>query len=165
MEYKKFTRLAYFLAISILLGLIESVLPVIGGTIPGLKLGLSNIITIVLLYTYGFKEGLLISVLRVIVIGILRTGLFSTTFLLSISGALLSVIVMNMLKKCKLSVIGVSMGGALFHSVGQILMAIMILNTKEIIYYLPYLMIFSLIPGFIIGVLSKEIIKYLEKRE
>jgi len=166
MEIKKISRLAILLALSIVLSILEGFLPFLNGfTIPGLKLGLANIVTVFVLYKYHFKEALCITVLRVILVGLLRTGLFNTTFFFSLGGALLSLIAMRLFIKSKLSVIGVSVIGSLFHSVGQISIAIILLRSIYIIYYLPWVMLFSLPTGIIIGIISKQVIDYFTKKD
>lgn len=162
METKKITRLAMFLAISIVLNIIESFFPFFNGLIPGFKLGLANIITLSVLYLYGFKDGLYIAILRVFLVGILRTGLFSTTFFFSLTGVICSIIVMYVFKKVnKFSIIGVSILGSIAHSSGQLLTAIVILKNTSMIYYLPFIIILAIPSGILVGILSKETIKYL----
>lgn len=159
MDTKKIINISMLLAISVVLSIIESFIPIFSGIIVGVKLGLANIVIIYVLYKYGFKEALYVTLLRVILVGLLRTGLFSITFIFSISGAILSIIMMSLFKLTKLSIIGVSIIGSISHVLGQILIAIIILNTPNLVYYLPYLLIFSCITGTIIGIISKEIIK------
>ena len=159
MELKKFMRLTMFLALSIVLSIIESMFPILNGIVPGLKLGLANIVIIIVLYIYGFKDALYVSILRVILVGLLRTGLFSINFLFSISGAILSLLFMNLFKKInKLSIIGISVIGSIAHSIGQIIIAIIILKSTAIIYYLPWLLLLSIPTGIIVGIVSKYII-------
>ncbi|MEG1647657.1 MAG: Gx transporter family protein [Bacilli bacterium] len=166
MELKKITRLSMLLALSIVLNLIESFIPFFNGYIPGLKLGLANSITLLVLYIYSFKDALSMSVLRVFLVGILRTGLFSITFFFSLGGGLLSIIMMFFIKKItNLSIIGISIVGSLFHSIGQIIMAILLLNNINMVYYLPWLLIFSVPTGIITGLVSKELIKYFKQTE
>ena len=164
MELKKITRLSMLLALAIVLNLIESIVPIFNGMIPGLKLGLANTITLVVLYIYSFKDTLSLSILRVLLVGILRTGLFSITFFFSLGGSILSIFAMYIVKKTKLSIIGVSIIGSISHSIGQIIVAILILNNNAMIYYLPWLLIFSIPTGVITGLISKELIKYLENK-
>lgn len=159
METKKIINISMLLAISVVLSIVESFIPIFSGIMVGVKLGLANIIIIYVLYTYGFKDALYVTILRVILVGILRTGLFGITFTFSITGAILSVIMMALFKLTKLSVIGVSIIGSISHVLGQIIIAIIILNLTNIMYYVPYLLIFSCITGFVIGMISKEIIK------
>lgn len=165
MELKKFTRLSMLLALSVVLNLIESIIPLFNGFIPGFKLGLANSIILLVIYLFSFKDALYISTLRVFLVGILRTGLFSVSFSFSLGGAILSVIVMSLAKKyTKLSIIGVSIVGSISHCIGQILVATVLLNTVNILYYLPWLLIFSIPTGIVIGIISKELVKYFEKR-
>lgn len=164
MEIKKFTRLSMLLALSVVLNIIESFIPVFNGSIPGLKIGLANIIVLVVLYLYSFKDALYISILRVFLVGILRTGIFSTAFFFSLGGAILSVLIMFIFKKTKLSIIGVSILGSISHSVGQICMAMILLKNIYIIYYIPWLLLFSIPTGIFTGVISKYSVNYLENR-
>lgn len=160
MEMKKYTRLSLLLALSVVLNLIEVIIPIFNGVIPGLKLGLANIVILFVLYEYSFKEAIYVSILRVFLVGILRTGLFSVSFFFSLGGALLSIIMMTIVKKTtKLSEVGVSTVGSFFHSLGQIIIACFLVNMKAMMYYLPLLLLFSIPTGIITGLISKELIK------
>ncbi len=162
---KKFTRLTMLLALSVVLNIIESFIPLFNGNIPGLKLGLANIIILIVLYMFSFKDALYVSLLRIILVGILRTGLFSMTFFFSLGGAILSLCSMFIAKKTKLSIIGVSIVGSIFHSIGQILVAILIIKNRYIIYYVPWLLLFSIPTGILVGFTSKTILNNLENRK
>lgn len=162
MELKKYTRLSLLLALSIVLNIIESFIPFFN--IPGVKLGLANIISLFVIIKYGLKDALYLGVLRVLLVGMLRIGIFSTTFFFSLSGMVLSTIMMYIGNKIfRLSVIGVSILGSLSHSIGQIFIAIILLNNDSIIYYLPYLLIFSIPTGIITGIICKQIIKFYDE--
>jgi len=164
MELNKNVRLSMLLAISVVLALVESTIPFFSGQIPGLKLGLANTIVLFVLYFYTFKDAMYVSILRVFLMGILRTGVFSQTFFFSLMGALLSGTVMYLMKRfSKLSIVGVSIIGSIFHSVGQVLVAIVLLNTINMIYYLPWLLLFSIPTGVIVGTISKELVNYFQK--
>jgi heptaprenyl diphosphate synthase len=153
MEFKKFTRLTMLLSLSVVLNIFESIIPLFNGIIPGLKLGLANSIILLIIYLFSFKDALYVSILRVFLVGILRNGL------------LLSVVMMSLAKnKTKLSIIGVSIIGSITHSIGQIMVAMLVLKTHNIIYYLPWLLVFSIPTGIFIGMISKELVKYFEKR-
>lgn len=163
METKRFIRLSLFLSLAVVLNILESFIPIFNGFIPGIKLGLSNTIVLTILYVYGFKDAVYIAVLKVFLVGILRTGLFSVSFFLSLIGALFSIVMMYLVKKVKVfSIIGVSIIGSISHSIGQILVAIIIINAK-MLYYLPILLIFSIPTGIIVGIISKELIKYIKE--
>ncbi len=162
---KKFTRLTMLLALSVVLNIIESFIPLFNGSIPGLKLGLANIIILIVLYMFSFRDALYVSLLRILLVGILRTGLFSTTFFFSLGGALLSLCSMFIAKKTKLSIIGVSIIGSVFHSIGQVLVAILLIKNTYIIYYVPWLLLFSIPTGVLVGLTSKAILNNLETRK
>ena len=142
---KRITYLSLLIAIAIILGYLETFIPINFG-IPGAKLGLANLIGLIALYRFGFRDALIITLLRVFM------------FLYSLSGALLSLVIMVLLKKTKLfSTLIISISGAIFHNLGQILVAL-IFYGFNIIYYLPYLIILSLITGSVIGILGQIIL-------
>lgn len=162
MEIKKISRIAMLLALSVVLNILESFIPLFNGIIPGFKLGLANIVILLVIYTYSFKDALLISLLRVFLVGILRTGLFSMSFFFSLGGAIISVIVMYLAKKfTKLSIIGVSIMGSISHTLGQIIVAIIFYNIN-MIYYMAWALILALPTGILVGYLTKEIKKTLD---
>ena len=153
---KKFVRLTMLLSFSIVLSIIESFIPIFNGYIPGLKLGLANIIVVMVLYKYDTSDVFFVSILRV--------GLFSINFFFSLCGALFSCISMILFKKTHLSMIGVSIVGSIFHSIGQILIAILILRSNNMIYYLPWLLLFSIPTGLFVGYVSKKMLNELEDK-
>ena len=156
---KKEIRLSMLLSISIILNILESLIPIFN--FPGIRIGLANIITLIVLYTYGSKDAIYISILRVLLVGILRTGLFSIAFYFSLFGSIFSIISMIIFKKTKLSIIGVSIVGSIMHNVGQIIAALFLINTN-LIYYMPILLITSIITGTIIGFISKELLNFTQ---
>ena len=159
MEIKKISRLSIFLALGVSLNILESFIPIFNGYIPGFKLGLANIVSLYVLYKFSLKDALYLGILRVLLVSILRTGLFSTYFFFSLSGVILSIIMMYIGKNYfKLSVIGVSILGSIFHSIGQIIIAIILLHFN-IIYYLPWLLIISIPSGILTGIISNKLIK------
>lgn len=161
MNLKKTIRLSMLISLSVVISIIESYIPIFNNIVPGLRLGLSNIIILFVLYKYSFKDSMYVSIVRVLLVGLLRTGLFSVSFFFSLSGAVLSIICMYLAKKIKLlSVVGVSIIGSVSHSIGQILIAILILKNDSIIYYLPYLLIFSIPTGIITGLITKKVLEY-----
>lgn len=152
------------LALSIVLSIIESVIPLLNGImIPGLKLGLANIIVIFVLYTYGIKDALYVSLLRVLLVGLLRTGLFNITFFFSLSGAIVSILFMFVMKKLPFSILSVSVVGSLGHSIGQIIMAIIFFKNINLLYYLPWILLFSIPTGICIGILSSKLIDFYKE--
>ncbi len=154
---RKFSQLTMLLSLSIILSLIESFIPFFNGIVPGLKIGLANIITLFVLYLYGIKDAFKISILRVFIVGILRST--GVSFIFSLTGAIFSILSMSLFKHTKLSIIGVSIIGAVFHSGGQIIAAAIILKNIKVTYYFPYLILFSIVTGLAIGYISKESVK------
>jgi len=160
---KKLVRLAMFLALGVVLNIIESLLPVLI-PVPGVKLGIANTIGLIVLYFYGLKEYILIGFLRVLLVALLRTGIGSTAFLLSLSGWFISsifVIIIYLFKKA--SIYGLSMGSAVMHGVGQIIMVMIIYQMPQMINYLPILIISGVISGNVLALLCSEILKRLDK--
>lgn len=157
MKTKDITTISALTAMSVVIGILESLITPVGDILPGLKLGLANVIIVFALYKYNFSKALMISIIRVFIVALLRSG-FGFNFFFSLGGALFSIIVMALAKKTHLSLIGVSILGSISHSIGQVLIGMLILKNSNIIYYLPYLTLFSIPTGIIIGVIAKKLI-------
>ncbi len=153
-------KVAYFgifAALAMILSYIESLFPFFWG-IPGVKLGLANSMSLTILYLLGIPAAFLISVVRIVLTGFLFGNAFSIIY--SLSGALLSMAVMILLKRTKaFSIVGISMAGGISHNIGQIIAAIFLVENLNLLYYLPALLLSGLVTGAVIGVLSREIIK------
>lgn len=153
---KKVAFLGVFLALALIFSYIETWIPNVFG-VPGIKLGLANIVIIILLFRFGTKEAYGISVARVILAGFLFGNLASILY--GLAGAMLSLTVMLLLKKTgKFKVITVSAVGGICHNVGQLIVAILVLENYRISYYLPVLLIFGLVTGILIGIVAQEVI-------
>ena len=153
MSAKKTAFYGMFLALALVAGYIEQLIPVNLG-VPGVKLGLANIVTMLLLYIAGVPAACLISALRILLSG------FPMVY--SAAGAAMSMLVMAFLKKTKkFSSVGVSVAGGIFHNVGQIIVAMLVLETKALAYYLPILILSGLAAGILIGILSGILTKRL----
>lgn len=157
---KRISVIAVFTALALIFSYIEAIIPFNLG-VPGVKLGIANIVVVCALYIFGVKEAAGISLIRVFVIGLLFGNAVSLIY--SLSGAVLSIAVMIICKKLKLSVIGVSAMGGIFHNVGQLSAAALILNSSAVMYYYPVLFISGIVTGIIIGIVSLPIIKNSEK--
>lgn len=165
MQTKKLTRLSMLLALSLVLGILESFLPILNGMIPGIKLGLANIPVLVTLYLFGAKEAIFVSFMRVLLMGLLRTGLFTISFYFSLFGAFFSIFIMILAKKSNwFSLVGISMLGAIFHTLGQMIAVLLFLKTTAMLAYLPILLCCSIGSGLLIGFCSKELLEILEKQ-
>lgn len=153
---RKITFLSLLTALAIILGYLESFIP-INIMVPGFKIGLANIVSIIALYNYGYQDALIISFLRCLIIALTFTNLYM--FLYSICGALLSLTIMYLLKQTKLfSVLMISITGAISHNLGQLAVAIIFFGFN-ITYYLPYLIVIAIFTGFLIGFISIAIMK------
>lgn len=153
---KKVAHLGIFLSLALICSYIESLIPFYFG-VPGMKLGLTNIVVVYVMYTMTPVDALIISILRVLVSGFLFGNGFSMIY--SLCGAVLSFVVMLILylmKKFKL--ITVSVFGGMFHNVGQIIVASVIVSNYNVLYYLPILLVAGFITGLLIGIISQEII-------
>ena len=153
--------LGLFTAFAMILSFVERQIPTFVA-IPGIKLGLPNIAIIAILYKFGKKEALIISLLRVLLTSLLFTN--GITMLYGISGAILSFIVMVLLKD-KFNIITVSIMGGVVHNIGQIIVDYFILQTEQLMYWLPVLIISGVISGAVIGLIAALTYKKLEKVE
>lgn len=148
--------MAFFLALALVCSYIESLIPFYFG-IMGVKLGLTNIVVVMMLYTVGAKEAFGVSVMRIMLAGFMFGNAFSILY--SLAGGILSFLVMFGLKKTdKLHVISVSIAGGLSHNIGQMIVAALIVSNFNIFYYIPVLVAAGVLTGFVIGLLSQELI-------
>ena len=160
-KMKKTAFCGLVLALALIAGYVENLVPV-AVAIPDIKLGAANSVILILLYMVGVKEAFLVNISRVLLSGFLFGSMSSILF--SLSGAVLSLFVMTLIKKTdRFSINGVSMAGGVFHNIGQLAMAALVLETTAVCYYLPVLIITGSITGFLIGVLSGEIYKRIIK--
>ena len=158
------SRVAYFgvfTALALIFSYVETLIPINFG-IPGIKLGLANLIIIIALYKMSVKEAYALSVVRIVLAGFMFGNLFSIIY--SLAGGLLSLSIMALLRKTdKFSLFGISMAGGVFHNVGQLIVAILVMENLNIAYYMPVLLISGLITGFVIGLVAGEMLKRLTK--
>lgn len=150
-----------FVALAMILSYIESLIP-IPFAVPGMKIGLANLVVIVALYVMDEKAAISISVIRVILVSFTFANLSAMIF--SLAGALCSIICMLLLKRTgNYSVSGVSIVGAVSHNVGQLMVAMAVVNTVQVISYLPILIIFGVTSGFLMGMLAIMVINRIKK--
>lgn len=154
------TKVAHFgvlVALALILSYVETWIPINFG-IPGIKLGLSNLVIIISIYKYGLKKSFFLGITKVLLSNILFGNLSSMIF--GLIGMICSVFLMCILKKTrKFSVIGISMAGGIAHNLGQIFVAMFIIQSFAIIFYLPFLLLSGMITGILIGIVANEIIK------
>ena len=155
MKTKKVTVMAMCIALAMILSYLESLIPSPG--IPGVKLGLANLAVIFALYRLGWKEAVGVSLLRVLLVSLLFGHVASLMY--SAAGAVLSLLGMILLRRVdKLSCVFVSVSGGVLHNLGQILMA-WVLMGRNVVYYLPVLILSGTVAGVVIGVVSALLVK------
>ena len=154
--------LGIFLTFAVAAGYFERLIPAVIPAVPGIKLGLPNIVVIILMYTKDYKTAFILNILRVMISGLLFTGLWGTVY--GLSGALLSFAVMAGLKKTRLfGTAGISAAGGVFHNLGQICLAALIIDNIKLFYYFPVLIISGVITGVVIGYLAGIMINRLNR--
>lgn len=156
-------RAAYFgifTALALIFSYVESLIPIHFG-VPGIKLGLANLLIVIFLYKRNAKEALLLSVIRIVLSGFLFANLFSILY--SLAGGILSLAVMTYLKKRgTFSVVGISIAGGVAHNLGQLVVAMLVVETYRVGYYFPVLLIAGVLTGMLIGIVAAEILKRLK---
>ena len=153
-----------FTSLALILSYVETLIPISFG-IPGIKLGLANLVIVIVLLQ--IKEAFLLSVTRILLSGFLFGNL--SMILYSMAGGVFSLAIMVLLRKTGgFSIQGVCIAGGVFHNIGQLLLAMMIVETYQVGYYFPVLLISGLVTGLLIGIVSSEVLKrtaFLKKAE
>ena len=156
------SRVAYFgvfMALALIFSYVETLIPVNLG-IPGVKLGLANLIIVVALYKMRLSEAYLLSVVRILLAGFIFGNYFSIIY--SLAGGLLSLTVMALLKKWGgFSLQGISIAGGVFHNIGQLIVAAVVVETFSVTYYFPVLLVAGLLTGLVIGIVAEMMLKRL----
>lgn len=163
MDKNKSKRIALFgimVALAFTFSYLESLIP-FNFAIPGVKLGLANLVVVVALYIMKPAEAFFIAIIRILLAGLTFGNVYSLAY--SLCGGILSFAVMLLVKKTKLSVIGVSMLGGICHNIGQIIVAAIVMETARIAYYLPVLLGAGLVTGLLMGIISKLVVNRFEK--
>ena len=158
MKVQKMALLGVLTAAAIVIAILESFIPSVG--IPGVKLGLANIVILIILYELGIWEAVVVNLLRVLVVSFVRGTFLSMGFLMSLTGCVFSlgIMILFYLLIKKFSIIGVSVIGSIFHVAGQILIAMIYLGSAYIFLYLPVIAISAIITGVFVGIVAKLII-------
>ena len=152
----KVAYMGVFLALALICSYVESLIPISFG-IPGVKLGLTNIVVILMLYCIGAKEALAVSACRIVLAGFLFGNLFSILY--SLAGGLLSFLIMWAVKRTgKLGILPVSVCGGIFHNIGQLAVAALVVENYNVFYYLPVLLLAGAATGLVIGIVAQELI-------
>ena len=160
---KKLAVLGLCTAVALILAYVEAMLPPLFTAVPGIKIGLPNIIIVFVLYRFGLREAAAVSLVRMLAVSFMFGNMMALVY--SMAGAFLSMLVMVILKRLDfLSVVGVSVAGGVFHNVGQILTAMLLLGTAELGYYLIVLAVTGTISGIFVGLCGAIIVKRIPKK-
>ena len=153
---KRLVLLAMLTAVAMILSYVESLLPSVG--IPGVKMGLANIAVIFALFRFGWKEAAALSLVRVVLVSLLFGSVGAMLY--SLAGAVLSLAVMALLRRIdRFSTVGISVAGGVAHNAGQLLMAMLILQTKQLLGYLPVLAVSGIAGGVLTGLAAALLIR------
>ncbi|MBE6652883.1 MAG: Gx transporter family protein [Ruminococcaceae bacterium] len=151
-------------AVAMVFAWVESLLPPLIAAVPGIKLGLPNIAIIFILYRFGVKEAAAVSLTRIIAVSLLFGNPMTMAY--SLAGGFLSLTVMAVLRKWNiLSIVGVSVAGGVLHNVGQILMAMLLLDTAELGYYMIVLAVTGTVSGVFIGLCGGFAVKRIHTKK
>ena len=158
MKIRKLVFIAIMISISVVLSIVETLISGLIFIVPGVKLGLANVITLIILVTLGEKEAFLVVITRIMIVALTYSGFFTPSFWISLSGGMLAILAMILIKKTKLSIYSISVFGSLMHMVGQIVAAMVVSNTETLIYLLPYMIALSIPTGIITAFLANKIV-------
>lgn len=160
MKTKNLALYGMLTALALILSYLESLLP-LSFAVPGVKLGLPNITVLFALYRLGGKGACAVSLVRVLLASVLFGNMFSLAY--GAAGAVLSLLVMVLLKKSgKFSVTAVSVAGGVAHNAGQIAVAVIVLETRGLIYYFPPLCVSGVVAGLLVGFAAALLIKRVD---
>ena len=158
---KRVAYSAIMISLAMIFSYIEVLIPFHFG-IPGIKLGLANLVVVIALYILKPTQALLISVARIVLVSFLFGSMSSMLY--SLAGGILSFLVMLLLKKCGgFSMMGISIAGGVSHNIGQLLVAAMVVESMNIFYYMPVLLVAGLITGMLIGIVAKSVCRHIKK--
>ncbi len=161
---KRLCLYGLLIALAFVLSYVETLIPVaaVSFFVPGMKIGLANIVVMVALYTLGARDAFILSLIRIVLVGLTFGNTVSMIY--SLSGGMLSYLVMLLLKLTgKFTMVTVSIAGGIFHNVGQILMAALVLENAGVIGYLPVLAVSGTVTGLLIGLLGGEVTKRIRR--
>ena len=161
MKTRKLVFLSVMIALAVVLSIVESLISVI--FIPGVKLGLANVITLIILMTFSDKDAFTVVFIRLLIVALTYSGLFSNSFWISITGGMFAIVAMIVIKKFNFSIYGISVFGSTMHMVGQVTAA-MILADPTLAVILPYLVLLAVPTGILTAFLASKVIHNLKDK-
>ena len=161
MSSRRLARYALLTALAMALSWLESLVPLAGAVPPGVKLGLTNLVVIFALYRMSLRDAAVISLIRVVLVAFTFGNSYS--FAYSLAGAALSLAVMALLKRSgKFSLLGVSVAGAVSHNIAQVLVAMAVMETSRLAWYLPVLLVSGIAAGVCVGAAGALIVRRIK---
>lgn len=158
---KKVAYLGLMAALALILSYVEALFPPIYAAVPGIKVGLPNIVIIFMLYRFGLKEAAAVSLVRLAAVALLFGSVMTLAY--SLAGAVLSLTLMALCKRFNIfTTVGVSVVGGVSHNLGQIIVAMIVMETAQIGYYMVILAITGTLAGVFIGLAGSLLLKYME---
>lgn len=158
---KRIALLGLMIALAMIMSYIEVLFP-LSFAVPGIKMGLANIVIVFVLFRLGMRDAILVSLIRVVLVSLLFGNFMSLAY--SVAGAALSLLGMGLLKRTdRFSPIGVSVVGGILHNAGQILMAVILLGTEQIAFYFPVLAVTGTVTGVVIGLVAGLVLRRFTK--
>ncbi len=162
MSTKQITYCGLMTALAVLMGYVEMLIPM-PIPVPGVKLGLANVVIVITLYFMGSRTAFTLSMIRIVLSALLFAGFAG--FLYSLAGGILSFLAMAALKKTRLcGISGVSVAGAVCHNIGQLVTACLVVENSRLLSYLPVLLVSGVITGLLIGIVAAQALPYLNRK-
>lgn len=159
-ELNKTAYMGLLTALALILSYVENLISFQPG-IPGIKIGLANLAVLICLYLFSWREAVILTIVKAVVSGLLFGNLFMITY--SLAGALVSAFTMIFLKKSGLfHVPVVSAAGGIMHNIGQLLVALFVVETYSVVYYMPVLILSGLVAGIVIGMAAALVLPYIQ---
>ena len=156
---KKIAYSSILVALALILSYVEALIPINFG-IPGVKLGLANLVIVIGLYFLNTSQVFVILITRIILVSFLFGNM--SAMLYSLAGGIISFMVMLLMKKIKgFSIVGVSIAGGVAHNIGQLIVASLVVENFKLIYYLPVLMIAGTLTGMLIGIIAQQVRQHI----
>lgn len=144
--------LGLFTTLALILSYVDSLLPVLPA-IPGVKLGLANLIFLIVMTNYGIRDAVLVNIVRIVLTGLLFGNVFSIAY--SLAGAIIAMLIMYVFyRRAFCGIMGISILGGIFHNIGQMFVAFLIVKSAGVWYYLPYLFLAGCLCGAVMGVIA-----------
>ena len=156
---RKIAYSSILVALALILSYVEALIPINFG-IPGVKLGMANLVIVIGLYFLNTSQVFIILIVRIVLVSFLFGNM--SAMLYSLAGGIVSFVIMILIRKIKgFSIVGVSIAGGVAHNIGQLIVASLVVENLKLIYYLPVLMIAGTLTGMLIGIIAQQVRQHI----